>query len=74
MAGHCCFVTGGSSFVRGRFLSPRRAFGEPREVSEMAPGEPEQVSGRLMMAMGGVGQATSDLSLRFPMFWGHRTL
>ena len=40
----------------------------------MAPGEPEQVPGWLMMAMGGVGQATSDLSLRFPMSWGHQTL
>ena len=67
-------MTAGSSLVRGRFLSPRRAFGEPWEVSEMAPGEPEQVPGWLMMAMGGVGQPTSDLSVRFPMFWGHQTL
>ena len=54
-------------------MSSRRAFGEPWEVSGMAPGGPEQVPGWLMMAMGGVGQPTTDLSLRFPLFWGHRT-
>ena len=40
----------------------------------MAMGWPEQVPGLVMMAMGGVGQPTSDLSLRFPMFLSHRTL
>ena len=40
----------------------------------MATGWPEQVPGLVMMAMGGVGQPTSDLSLRFPVFLGHRTL
>ena len=35
----------------------------------MAPGGPERVPGWLMMAMGGVGQPTSDLSLRFPLFF-----
>ena len=70
---YICFVTAGSSPVRGRFLSPKRAFGEPWEVSGMATGWPEQVPGLVMIAMGGVGQPTSDLSLRFPMFLGHRT-
>ena len=74
LAGHCCFVTAGSSPVRGRFLSPKRAFGEPWEVSGMATGWPEQVPGLVMMAMGGAGQPTSDLSVRFLMFLGHRTL
>ena len=40
----------------------------------MAPGGPEQAPGWLMKAMGGVGQPTNDLSLRFPMLLGHRTL
>ena len=39
----------------------------------MATGWPEQVPGWVMMAMGGAGQPTSDLSLRFPILWGHRT-
>ena len=66
--------TAGSSLVRGSVVGPRQAFGEPWEVSGMSPGGHEQVPGWLMMAMGGVGQPTSDLSLRFPMFLGHRTL
>ena len=33
----------------------------------MATGWPEQVPGLVMMAMGGAGQPTSDLDLRFPM-------
>ena len=74
LAGHRCFENAGSSLVRGSFVSHERAFGEPWEVSGMAPGGLERVPGWLMMAMGGVGQATTDLSLRFPMFWGHRTL
>ena len=73
LAGHRCFENAGSSLVQGSFVSPRRAFGEPWEVSGMAPGGLERVSGWLMMAMGGVGQPMSDLSLRFPMFWGHLT-
>ena len=35
----------------------------------MALGGPEQVPGWFMMAVGGVGQPTSDLSLRFPLFF-----
>ena len=34
----------------------------------MAPGGPKQVPGWFMKAMGGVGQPTNDLSLRFQMF------
>ena len=60
LAGHCCFVDAGSSLVRGSFVSPRRAFGEPWEVSGMAPGGPERVPGWLMLAMGGVGQPTNE--------------
>ena len=74
LAGHRCFENAGSSLVRGSFVSPRRAFGEPWEVSGMATGWPEQVPGLVMMAMGRAGQPTSDLSLSFPMFLGHRTL
>ena len=40
----------------------------------MVPGEPEQVPGWFMMAMGGAGQPMSDLPLRFHMFLDHRTL
>ena len=53
------------SSVRGQFLGPKKACGEPLEVSGMATGWPEQVPGLVMMAMGGAGQPTSDLSLRF---------
>ena len=67
LAGHCCFVDAGSALVRGSFVSPRMDFGKPWKVFEMALGLPEQVPGWLMMAIGGVGQATSDLSLRFSM-------
>ena len=35
----------------------------------MVPGGPEQVPGWVMMAMGGFGQPTSDLSLRLHSFW-----
>ena len=35
----------------------------------MALGEPKQVQGWLMIAVGGVGQPMIDLSLRFPMFF-----
>ena len=45
------------------------AFGELWVVPGMAPGEPEQVPGWLMMAMGGVWQPTIDLSLRFAVFF-----
>ena len=60
-------MTAGSLLVRGSFLSSRRAFGKPWEVSGMVPGGPEQVPGWLMMPMGGAGQPTSDLDLCFPM-------
>ena len=40
----------------------------------MATGWPEQVPGLVMMAMGGVGQPTSDLSLRFPMLLAHLSI
>ena len=74
LAGHRCFENAGSSLVRGSFVNPRRALGEPWEVSGMAPGRLERVPGWLMMAMGGVGQPRTDLDLRFPMFGGHMTL
>ena len=73
LAGHRCFENAGSSLVRGSFVSPRRAFGKPWEVSGMAGGR-ERVPGWLRMAMGGVGQPMSDLSISFLMLWGHRTL
>ena len=52
----------------GIFLSLKRACGEPLEVSGMATGWPEQ-PGLVMMAMGGAGQPTSDLSYVFHYFW-----
>ena len=67
----CCFATAGSSLVRGNFVNPRRAFGEPWEVSGMALGGPEHVPGWLMMPMGGAGQPTSDLDLRFHIILAH---
>ena len=68
LAGHRCSEIAGSSLVRRRFVSPRQDFREPWEVSGMSPGGHEQVPGWLMMAMGGVGQPASDLSLRVPLF------
>ena len=44
-------------------MSPKRACGEPLEVFGIATGWAEQVTGLVMMAMGGAGQPTSDLSL-----------
>ena len=64
-------MTAGSLLVRGSFLSSRRAFGKPWEVSGMVPGGPEQVPGWLMMPMGGAGQPMGDLSLRFLMCLAH---
>ena len=40
----------------------------------MATGWPEQVPGWLMMAMGGAGQLTSDLDLRFLMILAHLSI
>ena len=40
----------------------------------MAPGGPEQVPGWFMMPMGGAGQPTSDLDLRFPLILAHLSI
>ena len=74
LAGHRCSEIAGSSFVRGRLVSPRQDFREPWEVFGMSPGGHAQVPGWLMMAMGGAGQPTSDLSLRFLDFLYHLVL
>ena len=44
------------------------------EASVMVPGGPEQVPGWPMRPMGGAGQPTSDLDIRFPIFVGHMVL
>ena len=58
----------------GTLFEPQGGLGELWEVSGMAPGGPEQVPGRFMKAVGGVGQPMNDLSLRFHMFLRHRML
>ncbi len=40
----------------------------------MARGGPEQVPGWFMMQMGGAGQPTSDLDLRFHMIFAHLSI